>query len=248
MEHKVTSLTGATAAKAKVDAQVDQMSEIYRFSKAELDRLKVLYQGSKNTQVLKVFRDLRTQLYGKVKGNNFSCMFTSVVPGGGSSFVVKNLGAAISLDRTRTSLIVDCNFYKPSLESLIVTDSEEGLTDFLDNDDMGVESIVHASGIPRLRVVPVGNNTEGAAERLSSVRMKAFVKELKARYPDRYILLDAPSIGEYSAEVRILAGMCDFVVLVVPYGLATANDIKNALDVLGNRVACVVYNRWTNRI
>lgn len=240
MENKVTNLTNA---KVQTDAQIERMSEIHRFSKAELDQLKILYQGSNNNQLLKVFRDLRTRLYSRANGKNFLCLFTSVVPSGGCSYVVQNLAAAISLDRTRTSLVVDCNFYAPSMESLIVTETEAGITDYLDANELGIEAIVHASGIPRLRVIPVGSNTEGATERLTSARMQLFLRELKARYPDRYILVDAPSIGEYSAEARIMAGLCDFVVLVVPYGKVTESQIRASVEAIGkDRLAGIVYN------
>lgn len=240
MERKVASIESA---KINTDARIERMSEIHRFSQAELDKYKILYQGTSNEQLLKVFRDLRTRVYAKSNGQNFVCMVTSVVPDGGCSYVVNNLAAAIALDKTRTSLVVDCNFYSPSVDSLIVTDAEVGLTDYLDRGDMGIESIVYASGIPRVRVIPAGGNTEGATERLSSKRMQAFLEELKSRYADRYILIDAPSVGEYSADTRIMASLCDFVILVVPYGKVTEAKIQASIDAIGpKRLAGMVFN------
>ncbi len=240
MERNVASIDSA---KESSDAQIERMSEIHQFSQVELEKHRILYQGSTNGQLLKVFRDLRTRVYSKVNGQNFVCMVTSVVPDGGCSYVVNNLAAAIALDKTRTSLIVDCNFYSPSTDSLIVTDAEVGLTDYLDRVDMGIESIVYASGVPRVRVIPAGSNTEGATERLSSSRMLAFLEELKARYADRYILIDAPSVGEYSADTRIMASLCDFVILVVPYGKVTEAKVQIAIDAIGSkRLAGMVFN------
>ncbi|WP_075187573.1 CpsD/CapB family tyrosine-protein kinase [Teredinibacter haidensis] len=247
MESNIANLSGVAGhndeAHSSPDGHIDSMSEIHRFSKTELDQFKILYQGTANTQLLKVFRDLRTRVYSKAQGNNFICMMTSVVPDGGCSYVTKNLAAAIALDKTRTSLVVDANFYDPSMDNMIVTDSEVGLTDYLDSGSLGIESIVYASGIPRVRVIPVGGNTEGATERLSSRRMQVFLKELKTRYSDRYILLDAPSVSEYSAEARIMAALCDFVILVVPYGKVTESQVKAAIEAIGeNRLAGLVFN------
>jgi len=240
LERKVANLKQAVSSS---DANIEHMSEIHRFSKAELDHLKILYQGISNEQRLKVFRDLRTRVYAKASGKNFVCMVTSVVPKGGCSYVVNNLAAAIALDRTRTSMVVDCNYSSPAGDSLVVTDADAGLTDYLDTPSMGVESIVYASGVPRVRVVPVGRNVEGATERLSSKRMYAFLTELKSRYSDRYILIDSPSVGEYSADVRILASMCDFVLLVVPYGKVTESQVKFCIDAIGSkRLAGMVFN------
>ncbi|ABD80010.1 XRE family transcriptional regulator [Saccharophagus degradans] len=240
MEQKVANIAGA---KASSDARIEKMSEIHRFSHAELDSLKILYPSGANDLRLKVFRDLRTRVYASAPGKNFTCMVTSVVPDGGCTYVVNNLAAAIALDKTRTSLVVDCNFYAPSADSLIVTDTDVGLTDYLDSADMGVESIVYASGIPRVRVIPAGGNTEGATERLSSMRMHAFLDELKTRYSDRYILIDAPAVGEYAADTRIMASLCDFVLLVVPYGKVTEAQIRSAVDAIGEkRLVGMVFN------
>lgn len=246
MEQKVSAVSdidNSAIPMNKVEPRVERMSEIHRFSKLELDRKKILYQGASNEQLLKVFRDLRTRVYAKASGQNFVCMVTSVVPDGGTSYVISNLAAAIALDKTRTSLIVDCNFYAPVMSELIVTESKAGLTDFLDSKDMGIESVVYASGIPRVRVVPAGGNTEGATERLTTQRMQAFLDELKSRYSDRYILLDAPSVGEYSADTRILAELCDFVIIVVPYGKVSESQISTCVDAIGeNRIAGLVFN------
>jgi ATPases involved in chromosome partitioning len=244
LERKIASLSEVgVAAEASAGAQIDKMSEIHRFSKTELDQFKILYQGTSNTQMLKVFRDLRTRVYSRANSQNFICMLTSVMPDGGCSYVTKNLSAAIALDKTRTSLVVDANFYAPSMDELVVAESEVGLTDYLDNGTLGIESIVYASGIPRVRVIPVGGNTEGATERLSSRRMQAFLRELKERYPDRYILLDAPSVGEYAAEARIMASLCDFVLLVVPYGKVTESQVRASIDAIGEeRLAGLVFN------
>lgn len=226
------------------NARIEQMSEIHQFSKAELDNLKILYQSNAGDSRLKVFRDLRTRVYAKTPGKNFTCMVTSVVPDGGCSYVVNNLAAAIALDKTKTSLIVDCNFYAPSSDTLIVTDADDGLTDYLDSPSMGIESIVYASGVSRVRVIPAGNNTEGATERLSSERMQSFLTELKTRYSDRYILIDAPAVGEYAADTRIMASLCDFVILVVPYGLVTEAQVRSAIEALGeHQLAGMVFNQ-----
>ncbi|SMF01869.1 hypothetical protein SAMN02745866_00159 [Alteromonadaceae bacterium Bs31] len=247
MERKlanITELSSDNDPRFEVDSQIEKMSEIHRFSKSEMDKLKILYQGTSKGEMLKTFRDIRTRLYSGHEGKNFTCMITSVAPVGGCSHVTKNLAAAIALDKTRTALIVDANFYSPSINEIVVTDTDAGLTDYLENTKLGVGSIVYASGIPRVRAVPAGDNADGAAERLSSKRMTAFMDELKQRYSDRYILLDAPSVGEYAAEARMLASQCDFVVLVVPSGKVTVEQVQASISNLGeDKIALLVFNQ-----
>ena len=73
--------------------------------------------------------------------------------------------------------------------------------------------------------------------------MNMFVQELKTRYSDRYIVLDGPSVGEYSADVRVISSLCDFVVLVVPFGKATDAQVKSAIEKIGkDKIAGVVFN------
>lgn len=94
-----------------------------------------------------------------------------------------------------------------------------------------------------MRVVPVGNNREGGTEKLNSPRMRDFFAEIKNRYADRYVIVDAPSAADYDAEIRILAELCDFVVLVVPYGKVTESQLNASIDKIGvNRLAGIVYN------
>ncbi len=240
----ITELSSDNDPHFEADSQIDKMSEIHRFSKSEMDKLKLLYQGTSNGDMLKTFRDIRTRLYSGREAKNFTCMITSAAPCGGGSHITKNLAAAIALDKTRTALVVDANFYSPSMNDIIVTDAEAGLTDFLENPKLAVGSIVYASGIPRVRIVPAGDNADGAAERLSSKRMNSFMDELKHRYSDRYILIDAPSVGEYAAEARMLAGLSDFVVLVVPSGKVTVDQVKACISNLGEEnIALLVFNQ-----
>ena len=72
--------------------------------------------------------------------------------------------------------------------------------------------------------------------------MEVFVAEIKSRYPDRFIVLDAPSI-QLSTEARILAKYCDHALLVVPYGAAVTEEVLAAVDAVGKeRFAGVVFN------
>lgn len=234
--------TGAVTALDDSD-RIRHMAEVRLFRAAELDQLKVLHPGTKDREQLKVFRDLRTRVSQKAGSGNFLCLVTSLVEGGGASYVAANLAAAIALDRAKTSLLVDCNLYAPSADRLLAAPADKGLTDFLDSYHLGVESIVHASGIHRLRIIPAGQKCLGGTEMLTAPRMRAFVEEVKDRYPDRFILFDSPPVSIYSAETRILADLCDFVVLVVPAGRVTQQQINNGMAAIGKeRLAGMVFN------
>jgi Mrp family chromosome partitioning ATPase len=223
-------------------AAIDRMSEVDRFSPEELCRRKIIYAGMDNLKILNVFRELRTQLMQINNRNNFVCMVRAIGHGGGASHLAINLAAVFALDKTKTSLLIDANIYTPSLNSLIIGDASAGITDYLSDQSLSVKDIVYATGVPRLRVVPIGCNVEAAAEYFSSEKMIRFIEELRSRYPDRYIFIDAPPVAD-SSEARILAEIADLVILVVPHGGATMDEVSAAIDIVGKqKLSGLVYN------
>ena len=226
-------------------SEIARMGEVDRFSIEELDRLKIISGSMQNSKILNIFRELRTQLLKKNKKNNkknFVCMITSLSHGGGASYTASNLASVFALDKAKTSMLIDANLYSPSLDQLIIGDANIGITDYLSNTNLNIKDVVYATGIPRLRVVPIGGNSEGAAEYFSSDKMLHFIDEIRSRYSDRYIFIDSPPITE-SSEARILAEISDVVILVVPHGRATYDQVESAIQIIGKeKLSGLVYN------
>jgi protein-tyrosine kinase len=223
-------------------AVIDKMGEVDRFSIEELDRLKLISGSMQNSKILNVFRELRTQLIKTSQKKNFVCMVTSAFSKGGASYIATNLASVFALDKSKTSLLIDANLYAPSLERLIIGDSNAGMTDYLSDNSLSIKDVVYATGIPRLRVIPVGDNNEGAAEYFSSNKMLEFIDEVRTRYADRYIFIDSPPVSE-SSEARILSEIADMVILVVPHGGGSYEQIETAIQIIGkDKLTGIVYN------
>lgn len=222
---------------------IRRMAEIGLLSYSDLADLRVIHPGMSNRKVLNAFRELRTKIYQAAAGReNFVLLVTSIVPGGGSSFVTMNLGAAIALDESKTAIIVDCNVYEPYLHQMLPIDPDFGLVDYLENVSLDIKDVIYATGIRRLRIIPAGSRRQPGAEFFTSSRMRRFVDELRSRYRDRHVVMDAPSVGN-SADARILADLCDFAVLVVPFGRATESQVESAIEAIGvEKVLGVVFN------
>jgi len=224
------------------NSAISSMGEVESFSSEELSLLKIVGANSQSAKILNIFRGLRTELLKKNLKKNFVCMVSSISHGGGASYVATNLSAVFALDKAKTSLLIDANLYSPSLEKLIIGDALVGITDYLSNNSLDIKDVVYATGVPRLRVVPIGGNSEGAAEYFSSIKMREFIDELRSRYSDRYIFIDSPSISD-SSEARILAEIADMVVLVVPHGKSSYEQVEAAIRIVGNnKLAGLVYN------
>jgi len=227
---------------ANTPSEIARMGEVDRFSVEELDRLKIISGSMHNSKILNIFRELRTQLLKTNKKKNFVCMVSSIAHGGGASYVASNLAAVFALDKSKTSMLIDANLYAPSLGQLIIGEAKSGITDYLSDVSLNIKDVVYATGIPRLRVIPIGDNSEGAAEYFSSDKMLHFIEEIRTRYSDRYVFIDSPPVTE-SSEARILAEIADVVILVVPHGRATLDQIEAAVQVVGKeKISGLVYN------
>ena len=208
----------------------------------QLSELKIIFSEMPNSKIANTYRDLRTNLIQKSQGNNFIVMVTSCFPGPDSSSVALNLATAFSFDESKTSLLIDCDLNNPKLDTLLGMESDNGLTDYLENEDIDIDTILHKTGIKRLRMIPAGTSKETAVEYFTSLRMRELMSNLLSRYSDRYIFIDSASIVD-SADTRILVELCDFVLLVVPYGTATKNRVKAAADAIGqDKLLGVVFN------
>lgn len=222
-------------------AVIKTMDEVEPLGRGELAAKKIIYPEMENQRVLNVFRDLRTTLLTIADGSNFSCLVTSVVPKGGSSFVATNLATAFSFDDSKTSLVIDCNLNAPN-PSLPISQVKVGLTEYLEDDGLKASDIIRPTGIRRMRAVSSGGRREIPAEYFSSDRMIEFLEEVQGRFRDRYTFLDGPSTEE-SADVKLLSSLCDYILLVVPYARVTTSQVEATVRTIDqSKLIGVVFN------
>jgi protein-tyrosine kinase len=208
----------------------------------ELYEKKIVFTGMRQRDVLNAFREVRIKLLGKHHSDNMVVLVSSVAIGVPSSYFSFNLAATFALDQHKTALFVDCNPYNSDVDKYITADIDAGLSSYLTDYTVPLKNIIYPSGVERLRVIPSGGASESAAEFFNSKRMEVLVAEIKSRYPDRFIVLDAPSIQQ-STEARILAKYCDHALLVVPFGKVVTDEVLSAVDAVGKeKFAGLVFN------
>ena len=195
---------------------------------SQLADMKVINTDMIEEKTANSYRDLRTKLLEKTQGRNAIVLVTSCMSGDESSLATINIATAFSFDESKSSLVIDCNFHNPQIEKILNIKSNSGLIDYLESEDILEEQIIHETGIKRLRMIPVGKVREIETEYFTSFRMKGLMKGLLSRYPDRHIFINSRPIDN-SADTRILSKMCDYVLMVVPYGKATSHKIKEAV-------------------
>ena len=192
------------------------------------------------------YRKLKSVLVKMTTGEVFrNCiMVTSSVPCEGKSLTALNLALSLAQELDHTVLLVDADLRRPSVHRYLNVEQGVGLSEVLKGEAEIGETIV-ATGIGKLSVIRAGRSIDNPAELFSSQRSRAILAELKARYPDRYIILDTPPVLPF-AESRSLAHLVDGVLFVVMERLASQANIKDALESLK---ACpilgMVYNAAT---
>ena len=237
--------SGAVAESVAADNSVDRISSMREprlLSFEDLEQKRIMHPAHPQRQAVERFRDLRTRILQISKGRNFALVVSSAVNNGGASFVAINLAAAFSFDSSKTALLIDCNLRYPSLHHAFDMIPELGVTDYLDDPRMDIASIIYPTGIRRLRFVPAGKRKEATADYFTSQRMKQFLTSVRERYPDRFIILDTPSINE-SPDASILAELADYALIVAPHGkVRQARVVEACARIARDKLLGVVVN------
>ncbi len=192
--------------------------------------------------VAESIRILRTRILYPVIGESpRTLLVTSASPGEGKSFICANLGISLAQGVDDYCLLVDCDLRRPSLHQAFGVPNERGLVNHL-KQDIAVEELIIRSGVDKLSILPAGPPPVNPAELSGSDSMIKLVNEMKARYDDRFVLLDSPPLHA-AAETAVLAQQVDGVILVVRQGKSRREHVKALVDTIGrDKIVGVVFN------
>jgi protein-tyrosine kinase len=211
---------------------IAKMKQSKLYSNEELAELGLICKDSSDSKLMNEYRNLRTKLLASTQAKNFVTLITSISPEFDSSLVTANVAATVALDEGKTSLVINADVSSYDANKLFDVEPECGLVDYIESDDMPIDKIIYETPINRLRYIPIGLNPESSAEHFSGERMKKTMESIVARYPERYIFVNAPCIAS-SADTPILLDICHKVILVVPYAMATEDNIRQAVLSIG---------------
>jgi len=217
-------------------------SEARLLGPGDLSERGIIHTANIDDPAVQMFRELRTKIVQQCKGSNSVILVTGVSKGSGSSFVAQNLGAAFAFDKVKTALVIDCNFKDPSMHRLVGKASAPGLTDYLENPDIDIGSIIHPVGIARFRVIPAGTRPTTETEHFTSMKMTQLIDTVRRRYTERFVILDAPPMSDIS-DIRILSEFADYVLVVARYGRVTNVQIDKCVSAFSDKkLLGIVFN------
>jgi exopolysaccharide/PEP-CTERM locus tyrosine autokinase len=190
------------------------------------------------------FKLLRAQILFPKEGRPpRTIMVTSALPGEGKTFIATNLAASIALGLNEHVLLVDCDFRRPQAHEMVGCSNEKGLHEFL----LGKEKmpdLLAGTGVEKLTLLPAGGPSRNPSELLSSPAMRQFLREVKGRYQDRYVILDA-SPCHVTAEVGFLAKYVETVLFVVMAQKSPREAIRKSIEALGKeKILGIVFNGY----
>lgn len=138
-------------------------------------------------------------------------MLTSFNPNSGKTFVVSNLGLALTYKKKRI-LVIDLDMRKRSLSALVGKHSV-GLSNYLGGyvDDYH-EIIKPVPEVPELDVLPAGKIPPNPTELLYEPRLDDLLQSVRKEYD--YIFLDCPPL-EIVADATIVSRLADATIFVI---------------------------------
>lgn len=245
VEESLVQDDSITAEDIGIDSSINEISRMEEeglLSNLELEKKKILYQECEQVELVNKFRDIRTAL--SCDHTNKVVLVTSFAANYGTSFFARNLASVTAFDSSRTSLLIDCNIDRPSVSKVFDLEGRYGVLDYILNKEISMESIIHHSGIKRYRCIPSGSSSSDREEYFTHPRFKSLLTNLKDRYRDRNIFIDAPPILK-SADTRILLEVCDQVIIVVPFGKVNQTLLNAAAKIIPKeKYAGIVYNDY----
>lgn len=190
------------------------------------------------------FKMLRAQILfpreGKVPK---TIMVTSSYPGEGKTYVTANLAVSIALGINEHVLLIDCDLRNPSIHKILGYSNNEGLHEYLMGEKQ-LEDLIIRSGIDKLSLLCAGGPSRRASELLSSTKMKEFLTEVRDRYPDRFVIIDATPT-QVTAESNVLANLVDGIVFVVLAERAPRASVRKSIELMGrDKTLGVVFNGY----
>jgi Mrp family chromosome partitioning ATPase len=222
--------------------QVAAPAEPMRFDAPvqQVDRRKLAEQGfivpeGAVTALLEEFRIVkRAVLEAARKADKAQrVLVCSPLPGEGKTFCATNLALAIAAEKDSEVLLVDADFAKPSVLSVLGLAGGAGLMDALADPSIHIEACVIKTDIAGLYVLPAGASTTSDSEYLTSRSTAEVLDRLTQGAPNRMVIFDSPPALAASPAAE-LAKHVGQAVLVARADITGRSAMEDALQLLGS--------------
>lgn len=155
----------------------------------------------------------------------------SARPDEGKTFCAVNLALSLASERDLEVLLVDGDFPKPEILSILGLEGKAGLIDAIADPSADPESYVLRTDIPALSILPAGRHANDVTELLASERTRDVLAALTGANPRRIVIFDSPP-ALMASPATVLASLVGQVLMVVRADQTTDADLKEAVGLL----------------
>lgn len=154
-----------------------------------------------------------------------SLLITSVESKDGQSTVAMNLAISAATAGQRV-LLVDVNWHKPQLHSLLEVSNDAGLCQVINEDISPKEVIQSVPNTENLFILTTGKATPHPPKRLWSARMQYLIEELPMLYD--LVIYDVPHFFD-NPDIKFLGSKMDGILMVVTVQKTAQSLAKKAI-------------------
>jgi capsular exopolysaccharide synthesis family protein len=171
-----------------------------------------------------------------------SILVTSALDGEGKTTVATGLARSFARSLDHSALLVETDLRRPKLAALFGVPEGPGLIGHM-IDAAPLARAVQQTPVPKLAVLPAGGRLDAAANLVGSRFMRQFMDEVRAAFPERIVVYDAPPILA-TPEPLSLSQVVDGIVLVVGAESTPRELVRQALRALPQeKLIGIVFNR-----
>ncbi len=159
----------------------------------------------------------------------------STISAEGKTSVSANLAVALGASQRKT-LVIDCDFYKPSIHKKFNIRKNVGITDFFKGEKT-FDEIVKPSGKENVDIITCGDRISNHTIFFTSPKFKSIIEQAKKAYD--FVILDCSPVKSTSDFINV-SPHADATLLVVGCDKVSSRDISSTIKDLDNCGANVV--------
>jgi protein-tyrosine kinase len=200
-----------------------------------------LEEGSAVAEQYKILREHLRKLRTDTGARCISV--TSPVQRDGKTTVAVNLAAAMALEYEGKVLLIDGDLRRPEVHRYFSIQPSPGLGDYLSATGNGsLGTYFRETSISGFQIIPGGKPTSLSSELLAKQKMKSFLDEICVRFPEHWIILDAPPVLS-TPDPLVLGRHVDGILMVVRAGKTPRDSLVKAVQSLNStKVLGIVLN------
>jgi non-specific protein-tyrosine kinase len=173
----------------------------------------------------------RTQILNMTQEKGWNTiMVTSAQPEEGKTITCINLSLSFAKAYNQTVLLVDNDLRRQNIYRYLGIQSKYGLIDHLTK-GIPIGDLIQWPGIEKMVFISGGKTVSSSSELMGSPQMKGMIKEMKSRYPDRYVFFDTPPLL-VGADAMTFAPLVDGIAIVVQADKTSREDVQRAMDLI----------------